>query len=145
NGCHIAEVEIDPATGVTEVVNYQIVDDFGVVVNPLLVEGQVHGGVVQGIGQALMEHVVYDPSGQLLSGSFMDYTMPRADTMPSFKFETYEVPCKNNAMGVKGCGEAGSVGSCAAIINAIVDALGVDHIDMPATPMKVWEVASKAA
>ncbi|MCB9943733.1 MAG: xanthine dehydrogenase family protein molybdopterin-binding subunit [Geminicoccaceae bacterium] len=145
NGCHIAEVEIDPVTGTTEVVNYQIVDDFGTIVNPLLVEGQVHGGVVQGIGQALMEHVVYDASGQLLSGSFMDYTMPRADILPSFKFSTIEVPCKNNAMGVKGCGEAGSVGSCAAIINAVVDALGVEHVDMPATPQKVWQIVSKAA
>ena len=141
NGCHIAEVEVDPDTGETEIVNYNIVDDFGVVVNPMLVEGQVHGGIVQGVGQALFEHTVYDESGQLLSGSFMDYCMPRADNLPNFDFSTHEVPCQNNAMGVKGCGEAGSVGSPASIINAIVDALGefgVNHVDMPATPEKVW-------
>lgn len=143
NGCHIAEVEIDPDTGIVDIVNYNIVDDFGVVLNPLLVEGQVHGGVVQGIGQALFEHTVYDESGQLVTGSFMDYCMPRADNMPSFNFSTIEVPSKNNAMGVKGCGEAGSVGSPAAVINAIVDALaefGVRHVDMPATPEKVWRL-----
>ena len=106
-----------------DVVDYNIVDDFGVVLNPMLVEGQVHGGIVQGIGQALLEGAVYDDSGQLLTGSFMDYTMPRADNMPSFDFSTVEVPCKNNAMGVKGCGEAGSVGAPAAVINALVDAL----------------------
>jgi carbon-monoxide dehydrogenase large subunit len=144
NGCHIAEVEVDPDTGTVDIVAYNIVDDFGVVLNPMLVEGQVHGGIVQGIGQALLEAAVYDDSGQLLTGSFMDYTMPRADNMPSFEFSTYEVPCKNNAMGVKGCGEAGSVGSPAAVINALVDALaplGVDHVDMPATPEKVWRLA----
>ncbi|MEK0082274.1 xanthine dehydrogenase family protein molybdopterin-binding subunit [Benzoatithermus flavus] len=143
NGCHIAEVEIDPDTGITQVVNYNIVDDFGVVLNPLLVEGQVHGGIVQGIGQALLEGAVYDESGQLLTGSFMDYTMPRADNMPSFNFSTVEIPCKNNALGVKGCGEAGSVGSPAAVINAIVDALsarGIRHVDMPATPEKIWRL-----
>jgi carbon-monoxide dehydrogenase large subunit len=143
NGCHIAEVEIDPDTGIVSVVNYNIVDDFGVVLNPLLVEGQVHGGIVQGIGQALLEGAVYDESGQLLTGSFMDYTMPRADNMPSFDFSTVEIPCKNNALGVKGCGEAGSVGSPAAVINAIVDALaerGIRHVDMPATPEKVWRL-----
>jgi aerobic carbon-monoxide dehydrogenase large subunit len=143
NGCHIAEVELDPDTGQVEIERYTIVDDFGVVVNPMLVEGQVHGGIVQGIGQALLEGAVYDDSGQLLTGSFMDYTMPRADNMPSFDFTTVEVPCKNNAMGVKGCGEAGSVGSPAAVINAIIDALsplGVRAVDMPATPQKLWEL-----
>jgi carbon-monoxide dehydrogenase large subunit len=146
NGCHIAEVEVDPDTGTVEIVDYNIVDDFGVVLNPMLVEGQVHGGIVQGIGQALLEGAVYDDSGQLLTGSFMDYTMPRADNMPSFDFSTVEVPCKNNAMGVKGCGEAGSVGAPAAVINALVDALssnGVDHVDMPATPEKIWRVAQR--
>ena len=126
------------------VVDYNVVDDFGVVLNPMLVEGQVHGGIVQGIGQALLEEAVYDDSGQLLTGSFMDYSMPRADNMPSFDFSTVEVPCKNNAMGVKGCGEAGSVGAPAAVINALVDALsghGVRHVDMPATPEKVWRLA----
>lgn len=143
NGCHIAEVEIDKTTGVTDVVRYTIVDDFGVVVNPLLVAGQVHGGVVQGIGQALMEHAVYNEDGQLLSGSFMDYCMPRADAMPSFDFSTHEVPCANNAMGVKGCGEAGSVGSCAAVINAIVDAVGTSEVNMPATPEKIWRLINQ--
>ncbi len=146
NGCHIAEVEVDPDTGIVRVVDYNVVDDFGVVLNPMLVEGQVHGGIVQGIGQALMEEAVYDESGQLLTGSFMDYTMPRADNMPSVDFSTVEVPCKNNAMGVKGCGEAGSVGAPAAVINAIVDALsghGVRHVDMPATPEKVWRLAQR--
>ncbi|NBB71298.1 MAG: molybdopterin-dependent oxidoreductase [Alphaproteobacteria bacterium] len=142
NGCHIAEVEIDEATGVTRVVRYTIVDDFGTVVNPLLVAGQVHGGTVQGIGQALLEHTVYDEAGQLQSGSFMDYTMPRADDVPLFDVSTFDgAPCANNEMGVKGCGEAGSVGSCAAVINAVIDALadlGVREIDMPATPEKVW-------
>jgi carbon-monoxide dehydrogenase large subunit len=146
NGCHIAEVEVDPDTGTVDVVDYNIVDDFGVVLNPMLVEGQVHGGIVQGIGQALLEGAVYDDSGQLLTGSFMDYSMPRADNMPSFDFSTVEVPCKNNAMGVKGCGEAGSVGAPAAVINALVDAVadhGVTHIDMPATPEKVWRLAQR--
>ena len=146
NGCHIAEVEVDPDTGTIEILDYNIVDDFGVVLNPMLVEGQVHGGIVQGIGQALHESAVYDDSGQLLTGAFMDYTMPRADNMPSFDFSTVEVPCKNNAMGVKGCGEAGSVGSPAAVINALVDALaplGVDHVDMPATPEKVWRLTQR--
>jgi carbon-monoxide dehydrogenase large subunit len=141
NGCHIAEVEIDPDTGIVEVDRYNIVDDFGVILNPLLVEGQVHGGVVQGIGQALHESTVYDVGGQLLSGSFMDYCMPRADDMPMFDFSTLEVPCRNNPMGIKGCGEAGSVGSPAAVINAIIDALqpyGVKAVDMPATPERIW-------
>ena len=143
NGCHIAEVEIDPETGVTTIVRYTAVDDFGVVMNPMLVTGQVHGGVVQGIGQALYEQAVYDDRGQLLSGSFMDYCIPRADGVPAMDVSTVEVPCKNNAMGVKGCGEAGSVASPAAVINAIIDALsdlGVRALDMPATPMKVWRL-----
>ena len=141
NGCHVAEVEIDPETGTTRIVNYVAVDDFGVVLNPLLVAGQVHGGVVQGLGQALMEHAVYDDGGQLLAGSFMDYAMPHAADMPSMHVSTVEVPCKNNPLGVKGCGEAGSVASPAAVINAIIDALadlGVRRIDMPATPHAVW-------
>ena len=143
NGCHIAEVDVDHETGIVEIVSYNVVDDFGVVLNPMLVEGQVHGGIVQGIGQALSEHTVYDEAGQLLTGSFMDYGMPRADEMPNFHFSTVEVPCRNNAMGVKGCGEAGSVGSPAAIINAIIDALkefGVTAVDMPATPEKLWQL-----
>jgi carbon-monoxide dehydrogenase large subunit len=143
NGCHVCEVELDPDTGAVQIVNYVAVDDFGVVLNPMLVAGQVHGGVVQGIGQALMEHAVYDESGQLLTGSFMDYAMPHAADMPSMQVSTIEVPCKNNPMGVKGCGEAGSVASPAAVINALIDALadlGVRAIDMPATPHKLWRV-----
>lgn len=148
NGSHIAEVEIDPDTGVTTIVNYTIVDDFGATVNPILLEGQVHGGVVQGLGQALYEHTVYDADGQLLTASFLDYTMPRADSVPSFHFETRNVPSKTNAFGIKGAGEAGSIGSCPAVMNAIVDALnrsyGITHIDMPATPLRVWEAIEAA-
>ncbi len=143
NGCHIAEVEVDSDTGVAQIVNYVAVDDFGVVLNPMLVAGQVHGGVVQGIGQALYEHAIYDDNGQLLSGSFMDYCMPRADGVPAMAVSTVEVPCKNNPMGVKGCGEAGSVASPAAVINAIIDALadlGVTSVDMPATPQSLWQL-----
>ncbi len=144
NGCHIVEVEIDPETGVVTIDRYTIVDDFGRTINPIMLEGQVHGGVVQGIGQALLEHTVYDgSSGQLLTGSFMDYAMPRADDLPSFSFATHNVWCTANPLGVKGAGEAGAVGSPPAMINAIVDALhketGLRHIDMPATPRRVWE------
>ena len=143
NGTHIVEVEIDPDTGLTAIANYVVVDDFGATLNPLLLAGQVHGGAVQGIGQALMEDTVYDPaSGQLLSASFMDYAMPRALDAPDFVFETRNVPCKNNPLGVKGAGEAGAIGSCPALINAILDALWRNYrirtIDMPATPQKVW-------
>ncbi|WP_027136147.1 xanthine dehydrogenase family protein molybdopterin-binding subunit [Geminicoccus roseus] len=147
NGCHIAEVEVDPDTGVTKVDRYTVIDDFGKVLNPMLVAGQVHGGVAQGIGQALFEQVVYDDSAQLISGSFMDYTMPRADNLPNFDTDTYEVLCKNNEMGVKGCGEAGSVGACGAVMNALLDALsplGVERVDMPATPETVWKLIQAA-
>ncbi|HKM88468.1 MAG TPA: xanthine dehydrogenase family protein molybdopterin-binding subunit [Xanthobacteraceae bacterium] len=145
NGCHIVEVEIDPDTGVVAIERYTVVDDFGRTINPLLLEGQVHGGIVQGIGQALLEHTVYDSdSGQLLSGSFMDYAMPRAGDIPVFAFSTHNVPSTANPLGVKGAGEAGAVGAPPAIINAIVDALyrrvGLRHIDMPATPRRVWEL-----
>ncbi len=144
NGCHIVEVEIDPDTGVVTVERYTAVDDFGRTINPLLLEGQLHGGIVQGIGQALLEHTVYDPDdGQLLSGSFMDYVMPRAGDVPNFAFATHNVPSTSNPFGVKGAGEAGAVGAPPAVINAIVDALhrrvGARHIDMPATPRRVWE------
>jgi carbon-monoxide dehydrogenase large subunit len=142
NGCHIVEVEIDPDSGAVAVERYTIVDDFGAVINPLLLEGQVHGGVVQGLGQALFEQTVYDAGGQLLSGSFSDYTMPRADHLPFFSFSTHNVPCKANPLGIKGAGEAGAIGAPPAAINAIVDALhrkaGIRHIDMPATPARVW-------
>jgi carbon-monoxide dehydrogenase large subunit len=142
NGCHVIEVEIDPDSGVTTIERYTVVDDFGAVINPLLLEGQVHGGIVQGLGQALLEHTVYDDSGQLLSGSFTDYAMPRADDLPFFSFTTHNVPCKANPLGIKGAGEAGAIGAPPAVINAIVDALyakGVRHIDMPATPPRVWK------
>ncbi|EKS35603.1 xanthine dehydrogenase family protein molybdopterin-binding subunit [Afipia clevelandensis] len=143
NGTHIAEVEIDPSTGVIHVVNYVIVDDFGVTLNPLLLAGQVHGGTMQGIGQALMEAAVYDATdGQLVTGTFMDYALPRAADGPSIKFETHNVPCKTNPLGVKGAGEAGAIGSCPAVVNAIIDGLyrdyGIGHIDMPATAERVW-------
>jgi aerobic carbon-monoxide dehydrogenase large subunit len=143
NGTHIAEVEIDPATGIVRIVNYVIVDDFGMTLNPLLLAGQVHGGAMQGIGQALMEQVVYSPSdGQLVTGTFMDYALPRAADGPSFVFETHNVPCKTNPLGVKGAGEAGAIGSCPAVVNAIVEGLWreykIDHIDMPATAERVW-------
>ncbi|QWG16987.1 xanthine dehydrogenase family protein molybdopterin-binding subunit [Bradyrhizobium sediminis] len=143
NGTHLAEVEIDPATGIIRIVSYVIVDDFGVTLNPLLLAGQVHGGAMQGIGQALMEHAVYDPkSGQLVTGTLMDYALPRATDGPSFVFETHNVPCKTNPLGVKGAGEAGAIGSCPAVVNAIIDGLWreykIDHIDMPATPERVW-------
>jgi carbon-monoxide dehydrogenase large subunit len=143
NGTHLAEVEIDPATGLTRIVGYVVVDDFGVSLNPLLLEGQVHGGTVQGIGQALMEQTVYAPdSGQLVTASLMDYALPRAADTPSFVFETNNVPCRNNPLGVKGAGEAGAIGSCPAVMNAIADALwrayGIRHIDMPATAERVW-------
>jgi len=148
NGSHIAEVEIEPETGVTKIVGYWIVDDFGATVNPMLLEGQVHGGIVQGIGQALYEHTVYDADGQLLSASFLDYTMPRADGVPGFVFETRNVPSKTNAFGIKGAGEAGSIGSCPAVMNAVVDALnrgyGITNIDMPATPERVWTAIQEA-
>jgi aerobic carbon-monoxide dehydrogenase large subunit len=145
NGCHIVEVEIDPGTGLVSIERYTIVDDFGRTINPLLLEGQVHGGIVQGIGQALLEHAVYDSDdGQLLAGSFMDYAMPRAADLPSFAFSTHNVPSTSNPFGVKGAGEAGAVGAPPAVINAVVDALyhraGLRHIDMPATPRRVWEM-----
>src|SRR5262249_61627131 len=123
NGCHVAEVEIDPDTGITEVVRYSSVNDFGTVINPLMVEGQVHGGVVQGIGQALLEHTVYDGDGQLLSGSFMDYALPRAGNAPDFTVVSHPVPAKTNPLGVKGCGEAGCAGGLASVVHAGVDAL----------------------
>jgi carbon-monoxide dehydrogenase large subunit len=141
NGSHVAEVEIDPETGHVALVRYTAVDDFGVMVNPLLVEGQVHGGLVQGIGQALAENAVYDPEGQLLAGSFMDYAMPRADDMPDFDLAFHPVPATTNALGAKGCGEAGVTAAPPTIMNAVLDALaplGITHLDLPATPEKVW-------
>jgi carbon-monoxide dehydrogenase large subunit len=137
-GAHIAEVEIDPDTGVVDVVNFVAVDDFGKVINPMIVEGQVHGGLAQGIGQALLEHGIYDETGQLITGSFMDYCMPRADDLPSFVVDTTVTACTHNPLGVKGCGEAGAIGAPAAIMNALTDAIGVKDVAMPATPERVW-------
>jgi carbon-monoxide dehydrogenase large subunit len=149
NGCHMAEVEIDPDTGMIEVARYIVCDDVGKAVNPLIVRGQVHGGVAQGYGQAVLEHTAYDPvSGQLLAGSLMDYALPRASDLPDIEVDLIEVPCGTNPLGVKGAGEAGAVGSPPAVINAIVDALassGVKSIDMPATPEKVWRALQLAA
>ena len=147
NGCHIAEIEIDPETGVVAVVKYSMVNDFGVIVNPLLVEGQAHGGVVQGIGQALMERVVYDEDGQFLTGSFMDYALPRASDAVHFQIDSHPVPAKTNPLGAKGCGEAGCAGSLPAVMNAVIDALseyGIRNLDMPATPFRVWQAIQAA-
>jgi carbon-monoxide dehydrogenase large subunit len=147
NGCHVAEVEVDPETGRVAVVRYAMVNDFGVLLNPLLAEGQAHGGIVQGIGQALMERTFYDGEGQLLSGSYMDYAMPRAGDAPMFDFLSHPVPATSNVLGVKGCGEAGCAGALPSVMNAVVDALapyGVRHIDMPATPERVWEAIQQA-
>ena len=147
NGCHVAEVEIDRETGVIEVERYFMVNDFGTVINPMLVAGQAHGGVVQGIGQALMEHAIFDAQGQPIAGTFMDYALPRAADAPDFSIENHSVPCKTNRLGVKGCGEAGCAGALPSVMNAIVDALsafGVTHIDMPVTPEKVWRILNDA-
>ncbi|HET8875933.1 MAG TPA: xanthine dehydrogenase family protein molybdopterin-binding subunit [Casimicrobiaceae bacterium] len=147
-GTHICEVEIDPDTGVVDVVAFTACDDFGNIINPMIVEGQVHGGVAQGLGQALLEHCVYDPdSGQLLTGSMMDYALPRADDLPSFNVGTKVTPCTHNPLGVKGCGEAGAIGAPAAMMNAVMDALaplGVAHLDMPASPHRVWGAIRQA-
>jgi aerobic carbon-monoxide dehydrogenase large subunit len=142
NGCHIAEIELDPDTGTVEVVAYATVNDFGVLVNPMLVEGQAHGGIAQGIGQALTEMVAYDDDGQLLTGSYMDYALPRANDFPELGFESHPVPARTNPLGAKGCGEAGCAGSLPAVMNAVVDALSefsITHIDMPATPYRIWQ------
>jgi aerobic carbon-monoxide dehydrogenase large subunit len=147
NGCHIAEIEVDPDTGMTEIVKYTFVNDFGIVINPLLVDGQAHGGIVQGIGQALRESTVYDSDGQLLSGSYMDYAMPRADDAPLFRHASHPVPATTNPLGAKGCGEAGCAGALPSVMNALVDALseyGISHIDMPATPERVWRAIQGA-
>jgi aerobic carbon-monoxide dehydrogenase large subunit len=147
NGCHIAEVEVDPETGIVEVMNYSCVNDFGTVINPMIVAGQLHGGVVQGIGQALMEKTVYDGDGQLLTGSFMDYAMPRAADVPSFVLADHPAPAKTNPLGVKGCGEAGCAGALTSVMNAVVDALadrGIRHVDMPLAPFQVWQVLQAA-
>ena len=148
NGCHVCELEIDPESGEVAVLSYVVVDDFGTIVNPLLVEGQVQGGIAQGLGQVLMEDVVYDPDGQLLTGSFMDFALPRADHMPPIEFHSHPVPATSNPLGVKGCGEAGTTGALPAVMLALLDALaplGVQDIDMPATPERVWRAIREAS
>jgi carbon-monoxide dehydrogenase large subunit len=148
NGCHIAEIEIDRDTGATRVDRYTVVDDFGNLMNPRLAEGQVHGGIAQGIGQAITEHVVYDEDGQLLTATFMDYGMPRADDTPFIAFYTEPVPSTANPLGMKGCGEAGTVGALAAVANAVQDALwplGLRQVDMPFTPARVWAMLQQGA
>jgi carbon-monoxide dehydrogenase large subunit len=142
-GCHICEVEIDQETGKTEIVAWTAVDDFGQVINPMIVEGQVHGGIAQGVGQALLEQTIYDKDGQLVTGSYMDYTMPRADNLPPLKVETTETKAPSNPLGIKGCGEAGAIAAPAAVMNAITDALGTEEIAMPATPAAVWAALQK--
>ncbi len=148
NGTHLCELEVDPETGHIDILNYLVVDDFGVVINPMLVEGQVHGGVAQGVGQAFAEHTVYDvETGQLVTGSLMDYRLLRAQDLAPMTFETIEVPAKNNTLGVKGCGEAGATGSPPAAINALMNALrplGIEQVDMPATPDKLWRLIREA-
>ncbi|MFM9886079.1 MAG: xanthine dehydrogenase family protein molybdopterin-binding subunit, partial [Burkholderiales bacterium] len=142
NGCEVCEVEVDPETGVVQILALSVVDDSGCAVNPAVVHGQMHGAIAQGVGQAMFERTVYDPvTGQLLSGSFMDYAVPRADEIPSIPIVSHDVPSPTNILGVKGAGEGGTVGTPAALIHAILDALaplGVDHLDMPATPERVW-------
>jgi len=142
-GVHICELEIDPDTGVTRIERWAAVDDFGNVINPMIVEGQVHGGIAQGVGQALLEGARYNADGQLVTASFMDYCMPRADDLPSFQVGMTVTPCPSNPLGIKGCGEAGAIASPPAVINAITDALGHEDIAMPATPQAVWRAAQK--
>jgi carbon-monoxide dehydrogenase large subunit len=148
NGCHVCELEVDRETGAVSIVRYTVVDDFGEVVNPMLLAGQVHGGIGQGIGQALLEEVRFDESGQILSASFMDYAMPRADNLPSYDFSWEVVPCKTNPLGIKGCGEAGTIGAPPAVMNALLDALaplGITELQMPATSRRIWEAMQSAA
>ena len=143
NGTHICELEIDKFTGLVKILNYTVVDDFGKVINPMLLEGQVHGGIAQGIGQALFEETIYDDeTGQLLSGSFMDYAIPRASDIPTINFSYNEILCNTNPLGIKGAGEAGAVGAPPAVINAVCNALDLDHVDMPAKPEKIWRILS---
>jgi carbon-monoxide dehydrogenase large subunit len=147
NGCHIAEVEVDPETGATHVVRYSAVNDLGTIVNPLLVEGQIQGGVVQGLGQALLEQAIYDSDGQLVTGSFMDYAVPRAHDAPMINVVSYPVPTKSNPLGAKGCGEAGTSGGLPSVANAVIDALsdyGIWHLEMPMTPARIWQAIQDA-
>jgi len=144
-GTYVCEVEVDPKTGGVEIIQFTAADDFGTIVNPMIVEGQVHGGLAQGIGQALLEGCRYDrDSGQLVTATFMDYAIPRARDLVSFNVSTTVTPCKTNPLGIKGCGEAGAIGSPAAVINAIANALGIERLDMPASAQRVWEACRAA-
>jgi aerobic carbon-monoxide dehydrogenase large subunit len=147
NGCQVCEVEIDPDTGSVSIDRFTAIDDLGKIINPLICEGQIHGGIAQGVGQALLEDVVYDSSGQLLTGSFMDYGVPRADDLPDIKSDLVEIPAKTNPLGIKGIGESGTIGAPPTIVNAALDALrplGVEQLDMPLTPLRVWQAVQKA-
>ena len=147
NGCQVCEVEVDPETGAVTIDRFAAVDDLGMIINPMICEGQIHGGIAQGAGQALWENVAYDASGQLLTGSFLDYGMPRAEDFPNFVSELVEVPAKTNPLGIKGIGESGTIGAPPTIVNAVLDALrplGVEHIDMPVTPARVWNAINAA-
>ncbi|HEY4861233.1 MAG TPA: molybdopterin cofactor-binding domain-containing protein, partial [Xanthobacteraceae bacterium] len=144
-GCHVCEVEVDPQTGESEIVAWTAVDDFGTVINPMIVEGQVHGGIAQGIGQALLERTVYDRDGQLVTGSLMDYCVPRAQDLPALKVETTETKSPGNPLGIKGCGEAGAIAAPAAVINALTDAIGTEELSMPATAQTVWRSLQKVS
>jgi aerobic carbon-monoxide dehydrogenase large subunit len=143
-GCHICEVEVDPQTGESEIVAWTAVDDFGTVVNPMIVEGQVHGGIAQGVGQALLECAVYDKDGQLVTGSLMDYCMPRAQNLPTLKVDMTTTKSPSNPLGIKGCGEAGAIAAPVAVINAITAAIGSEQLEMPATAQAVWRALQKA-
>ncbi len=145
SGVHICEVEIDPETGATRIDRWTAVDDFGMLINPMIVEGQVHGGIAQGVGQALLEGAVYNPDGQLLTASYMDYSCRAPSDLPSFNVAMTSTPCPSNPLGIKGCGEAGAIAAPAAVINAITDALGHENIAMPATPLAVWKAAQASA
>jgi carbon-monoxide dehydrogenase large subunit len=147
NGCQVCEVEVDPETGAVTIDRFAAVDDLGMIINPMICEGQIHGGIAQGAGQALWENVAYDASGQLLTGSFLDYGMPRAEDFPAFVSELVEIPAKTNPLGIKGIGESGTIGAPPTIVNAVLDALrplGVEHIDMPVTPARVWNAINAA-
>jgi nitrite reductase/ring-hydroxylating ferredoxin subunit len=147
NGAHVCELEVDPETGEVAIERYTVVDDLGRIINPLICEGQIQGGIAQGVGQALLENIVHDDSGQLLSGTLAEYCMPRSDDLPAFDISFTEVPCRTNELGVKGSGEAGSVGAAPTVMNALLDALrplGVAHLDMPATPQRVWQAMARA-
>jgi carbon-monoxide dehydrogenase large subunit len=148
NGCQVCEVEVDPETGEVHIDRFVAIDDIGMVINPMICEGQIHGGIAQGVGQALIENVVYDQtSGQLVTGSFLDYGMPRADDLPSFVSELVEIPAKTNPLGIKGIGEAGTIAAPPTVVNAVLDALhdlGVEHLDMPLTPARIWQAVNSA-